>query len=858
MKAVLTCIFAFVLLCCHYTVKAQQGGLFDKKYTPSFSEGTAKKYLRDIERKTGISISYSTSYVDVHRPIKLQPVQYNLSDALQKIFEGQPVLLKESGDKILVIANADFKKKEDRITVNGYVKDSASKEVLIGAGLFVPGIGTVAVTNSYGYYSFTLPAVNCSVLCSYVGYKTDTFSIHGKADARHDVQLSMRNMLTEVKVVSEKESSPDHSHLVYNDIKSRPAVLGENDVMRALQHIAGVQSGTDGTNAVMVRGGDPGQNLNLLDGVPLYYIDHFFGLTSVYNSEAIKSVDFHKGAFPARFGGRLSSVIDVNTKDGDMQRWGGQFSMGLVKSSLNLEGPIIKDKASIMLSARRTWLDVFWRPFTKALSLNFYDVNGKANYILNKNNRLYLSIYNGRDGLGFNVNSQGTSGKWGNTVASLKWNTIVNPRLFLNTIVTYSLFRYTIEDSRQMIDQDGISNTESYKGNSTIKDLAVNLQATWYATSSQRFSIGTHMATATFTPTELISTNTQNLAGNIIVPADKFQSNEFIFFAEDEVKINNRWIIRPGLHFANWFSERFNYSSIQPRFYTSYKLASSHSIYASYGQMAQFLHLISNNTYGLPTDFWLPSSDKIEPEESSLVTLGYTGKPVKNLWYNIEGYYKDIKNTTTYNMGKNLFDNSLKWDEKIIQGTGWSYGAEVSLKQKIKTLTFSAAYTLSWTWRKYAQLNGGEAFPYRFDRRHNIKATLQYQPSDKFDVAASWTFMSGEAITLPDQIYPDFDNNLLITPSTGTSSANYTYNYVKWNNYRLPAIHRLDIGLNFNKKKRKHYERTWSLGVFNAYGRKNIMYVDLQNDPTDGGNEFRLKGMSILRFIPYITYRLRF
>ncbi|MBN9485290.1 MAG: TonB-dependent receptor [Bacteroidetes bacterium] len=851
-RGIIIYILILLFTCCYMIASAQELHVLNTRYTPSIANGTVKKYLQDIEHVTKVRLSYSASYIDLRKKVSLDKTETTLQDALQKILDGQQLLLKESGDKILIVAAEDNKPAApSKITINGYVKEAINKEVLIGAVVYVPVLGIGTTTNSYGYYSLTMPAGAHKVLCSYIGYVTDSFSFADDKDVRKDILLTSQAKLEEVNITDDKTSTPDHHHLVYADIRNRPAILGENDVMRALQYVAGVQSGTDGTNAVMVRGGDPGQNLNLLDGVPLYYIDHFFGLTSVYNSEAIKSVDFHKGAFPARYGGRLSSVIDVNTKDGDMEHLGGQFTMGLVKGSLNLEGPIIKDKASVMISARRTWFDLLWRPFTNALKINFYDVNGKANYILNKNNRLYLSIYNGRDGMGVDFSSQGTKAKWGNTVASARWNSILNPKLFLNTTFTYSNFKFYLSDKQQLIEQNAVSNANGYEGNSSIKDLALRSKVNWYLSTSQKLELGIGYSRAYFTPVQVLA------GSKSITSTDKFHSNELVLFAEDEIKILDRWTVRPGLHVANWFSDRFNYSSLQPRLYTAYKLSMNHSVYASYTQMGQFVHLISNNTYGLPADFWLPSSSKIRPELSKLVTLGY-GKTGKAFSYNIEGYYKDLENTVAYNMGKNLFDNSLNWDEKIIQGKGWSYGGEVSGKIKFKPFVFSVAYTLSWTWRQFAQLNDGQPFPYRYDRRHNLRSVLLYQPSPKFDAAVSWSYMSGEAITMPDQIYPDFDNNLLIFQSAMTNSSNYTYNYVSWNNYRLPAIHRLDFGVNFIKK-RKVTERTWSCGIFNAYGRKNVVYVELVNADANGGaGNFKLKGVSILQFIPYISYKLSF
>lgn len=854
-RSVLLILFVIV---CQVPAWAQGNSPFSKKYTPSFLQGSVKKYIKDIEDKTGVHISYSDASVTLKNNVKLSVKETSIYDALHVILDGQNVEIRESGDKILIIPAEQGQQSEVNAgtTINGYVKDNVNKEVLIGAIVYVPELGLGTTTNNYGFYSLSLPAGSHKILCSYLGYATDTL-LFTNGKARRDITLIPQGTLAEINVVHERQTSADHNYLNYADIKNRPAVLGENDVMRALQSVSGVQSGTDGTNTIMVRGGDPGQNLNLLDGVPLYYVDHFFGLTSIYNSEAVKCVDFHKGAFPSRYGGRLSSVIDVSTKDGDMQKWGGQFNMGLIKGSLNLEGPIIKDKASIMLSARRTWIDMLWRPVTNSLRINFYDINAKANYILDKNNRLYLSIYNGGDGLGYDDTATGTNASWGNTVTSLKWSTIVNPKLFVHTSLTDSRFRFHLKDNQQIIEAGSIANNGRFEGRSAVTELALRMQAHWYATANQHIEFGAHCSRAEFLPAEISSSSGNQNTTTYILPSDKFNSNELVFFAENQIQVNERWSVRPGIHFATWFSERFNYPSFQPRFHTSYKIAKHHTIYASYTKMAQFLHLISNTTFGLPTDFWIPSSRKIAPGKSSLVTAGYMGKAGNVLSYNIEGYYKDLRNTVAYAMGKNLFDNSLNWDDKIVQGKGWSYGAEASVKLTLGKFSWSAAYTLSKTMRQFAQLNDNKPFPYRYDRRHNIRTTLLFQPNERFDAAFSWTYMSGESITLPDQIYPDFDNNRLISASTSAPSSNFTYNYVAWNNYQLPAIHRLDFGLNFTKKIWKHAHRTWSCGMFNAYGRRNIMFVELVNSDGNGGN-FTLKGTGLLSYIPFVSYKLQF
>lgn len=838
-------------------LRAQQAHLLEKVFTPSVTQAPIKVFFNDIRTQTGIDISYSNSVVNSELQGTLPAGPQTIEAALKALLSGRNIKLIESGDKILLVPDVPAPTPALKLfTINGYVRDAVGREVLIGATVYNPSNRAGTVTNEFGFYSLSLPPGRHTIYISYIGYKTDTLDLELHAHQRKDVDLRAAETLGEIKV-SSKESQfliQDHLHLNSGDLQGKPLLLGEADPMRSLQLQAGVQSGTDGASTVLVRGGDPGQNLHLLDGIPLYYVDHFFGLSSVYNSEAIKSVDFFKGAFPARYGGRLSSIVDVHARDGDMERIGGQFTLGLVKSTLNLEGPIVKNKASLMVSARRTYLDGLVRPFTKAVGAYFYDVNAKANWIVNKNNRLYASFYTGRDQISLNGDDEYLGALWGNTVSSLKWNTIVNPRLFLNTTATYSLFRYRIRERTDLLDSNGLKVASGFIGLSSIEDAALSFSAQWFPNSSHKVEIGTRYAYTAFSPTSVKASDPQP-PFPLNTQSSRFYSNELVLYAEDEFRFENRWLIRPGLHFSNWFSDKFQYHSLQPRLYMAYRPERGKQvIYGSVSHMAQFLHMINSNTYGLPADFWVPSTERIRPEECWQMSLGYGGT-WKGLNYNIEAYYKDITGVITYTTGKSIFDNSNHWQDKVAQGNGWTYGTELSLNRGFGKFNASLAYTLSWSWRQFREFNDGKAFPYRYDRRHNLKAALTFTPSKRFDATANWTFMSGEAFSLPDQIYPDFDQNLLVRPNSAFTSSNFTYYYTTWNNYRLPPIHRLDVGVNFNRYRGKHYMRTWSLGMFNAYGRPNVMFVMLEE--SDDGR-LQLKGVNVLSFVPYISLKVKF
>jgi hypothetical protein len=827
---------------------AQGSPLLSTSYTPPRKSGTVLFFLEDVSKRTGVQLSYSDELVKRRRRVQLRGSERTVEDVLLTVLAGTGVHAVERSGKVLLIPDdANAAPAEQRYTLSGFVRDSASKEVLIGATVYIPALNTGTTTNTYGYYNLSVPAGTHKVIVMSLGYRADTTQLNLRSDLRRDVLLPYGLLLQGVTVSSQKEAPADHAHLTAKDISLHAGLLGENDVMHALQSQPGVQCGADGTGSVMVRGGDPGQNLNLLDGVPLYYIDHFYGITSVFNTDAVKSVDFYKGAFPARYGGRLSSIIDVASKDGNMERFGGQASLGLLKGNLTLEGPIVKDKASMMVAARRTWVDGLWRSFTDELGLDFYDINAKANYVINNRNRVYASFYTGRDQFRIGSGNDLLRALWGNSIGAVRWTSVVNPKLFIHTTATYSYFRFQVTTT----DPSGIPDTTGkyaqYTGKATIRDIALRLQADYLLSSKHRLQFGALYANAGFAPASVSFANTSNK-----ISAASFQSNEAAVYAEDEWKPSARWLLRGGLHLTTWINENYKYTSLQPRIYASCQLNGKNSLFGSITKMSQFLHLLNSNTSFAPADFWIPSTSNILPERSWLCAVGYTNKSIRNTILSAELYYKSMDNVVSYKNGNSIFENSTYWEESLTQGKGWAYGAELSGRMKKGAFTTSIAYTLSWSWRSFQQLNAEDAFPYRYDRRHNIRTEVVFQRRARFNAIASWTYMSGEALTLPDQLYPDFDNN---TQPGQTAGGGFTYNYAKLNGYRLPAIHRLDVACNFMRSRGKHFESMWTLGLFNVYGRRNILAVSIQDE---ANGQYTLQGLSLFRFIPTISYSVKF
>ncbi len=849
-KPLLLFIFALLL---HYGCLAQRA--LTTTYTPAFTEGKIKNFFKDIRKKTGVEISYSEAIIPSGKRVRLKGSEHTVEEVLLGVLREFRITLKESGNKILIVPAAETSVVPaiSYMTLSGFIKDSASKEVLIGASVYLPETAGGVAANQFGFYSLTVPSGQYSAVVSYVGYQPKIV-LFSKGHTQHDILLSQDSDIEEIKITEQAPLPDDHNQFKAKDITYYTSLLGDNDILKALQHLPGVQSAADGTTNLIVRGGDPGQNLNLLDGVPLYYTDHFYGISSIYNTDALKTVDFYSGAFPARYGGRLSSIIDVHTKDGDMEQWGGVAKIGLLNGSLNLNGPIVKDKASAVITARRSWMDLLWRPFDNTIGINFYDMNAKINYVINSNNRIFLSVYNGQDRFRVRDDETDFSALWGNTFAALKWNSVLSPKLFLNTSATYSTYSFRLNDALlfQLQDTAHSLSKSRYKGSTTVQEKTIRSQLYYYAGSNHKIEAGFKYANAQFDPANITFADGNTSQPNYGAPASRFNSNEAMVFAEDEWRVSGKLKIRAGLHWANWFSNDFNYSSLQPRIFFTYKPAPVISIYGSFSRMAQFLHMISNNTSGFPTDFWLPSTASIKPETSLLGNAGIKITPSgKGLSFGADVYYKHQQNLVTYRSGKNIFENPSQWEGRLTQGKGWSYGAEFMVRQETERLTATLAYTLSWSYRQFKQLNYGETFPYRYDRRHNLHLDGLYKLSKRTTITAGWTYMSGEAITLPDQVYPDFDNNLL----NNYINYGYTFNYTSWNNYRLPAIHRLDLAINFTRKRGERYERTLTIGIYNAYGRRNLVGTALtQGD--DGA--FELEGYSIGRFIPTLSYRLQF
>ncbi len=783
---------------------------------------------------------------------------------------------------------------QNKFTISGYVTNSETGEAIIGAKVYNDSLKIGIITNVYGFYSLTLPQGYHEITYSYVGFSPQKIGVDLNENVELNVKLVEGKLLNEVVVTGEakKHETTEMStiNLSMNKVKSLPVLLGEIDIIKTAQLMPGIQSGSEGASGLYVRGGGPDQNLILLDGVPIYNANHLFGFFSVFNADAINSVKIIKGGFPAHYGGRLSSVVDIRMNEGNMNKYHGEGSVGIISSKFMLSGPILKGKTSFMISARRTYIDILARPLINAVNNQssnyktktgyfFYDINGKINHTINKKNHLYFSAYTGKDKFYINdeykfydydstkyrYNTNNGKMQWGNQIFALRWNHQYGPKLISNVTLHYSQYKFLtgFEDKEYYEGKEKsplIFNSFEYL--SGIQDWGGKLDYYYYPNPKHKILFGIGETYHTFSP-GIATTVFQNgnTKSDSTFGSTKTYSHEFYGYFEDNFMVTKRLSVNYGLHFSNLLVNNKYRANLQPRIAGNFILDENSSIKLSYSAMTQYLHLLSNTSIGLPTDFWVPATDKTPPQLGHQVAIGYTRDLGKGYNISTEAYYKTMKNIIAYKEGASFLSVGKDWQKIIEVGKGWSYGAELLFEKKLGKITGWIGYTLSWTWRQFDNINFGEPYHYKYDRRHDISLALTYDINDHIDLGLVWVYGTGNAITLPIQQYQQF-----IEPSTNNNGYGQYYGwspsvqyYDKKNDYRMPAYHRLDIGVNIHKKK-KWGEATWSFGLYNAYNRQNPFYLQygyLNNDHSPNPTKV-LKQISLFPVIPSISYAFKF
>lgn len=772
---------------------------------------------------------------------------------------------------LFILLNCSLGFAQNMRTVYGTVSSKKTGEKLIGATIYDTLHKVGAVTNEYGFYSLTIPNDETVLKYSYFEFKPTFLSISKEA-TEVNIELFDKSELDEV-VISAKDSKRSVEstnigtiELSLDKVNKLPVFMGEKDVLKTLQLMPGVKSGGEGSSGIYVRGGGPDQNLILLDGVPVYNASHLFGFFSVFNSDALSQVTLVKGGFPARYGGRVSSVLDMRMKEGNNQKYNVEGSIGVIASRILVEGPIKKDKTAFAISARRTYIDALVRPFMPKENNGgyyFYDLNAKINHKINNKHHIYLSGYFGQDKANFKstyeggdvTNSYSSVSKsginWGNAIGAARWNYRIAPKLFCNTTFTYSsyLFKIFSEDKSTNIN-NGTSSTNTFKFEyfSGINDWTGKSDFTFIPNPNHNIKFGFGDIYHTFKPgVNTFSQSNDGTSEDFKFGSRYHYAHEVSAYVENDHKISSRLKINYGVHHSTFFVGKKQYQQIQPRVSGNFILTENSSLKFGYSRTAQFLHLLSNTGIGLPTDLWVPATEIIPPVTANQVNLGYNQEIKKDYNLVIEAYYKKMDNLIQYKEGATFFSMENDWQKKVEIGQGWSYGAEFLLEKRKGDLSGWIGYTLSWTERQFENINFGEKFPYRYDRRHDISVVATYDINDTWDVGAVFVYGTGNAVTLTTQQYG-------MAPNPVFPNDNPSVSYFSGiNNYRMPAYHRLDLGANRTRQK-NWGESVLSISVYNVYSRQNAYF--LYTEPK--GSKIVLKQISIFPIIPSISWKFKF
>lgn len=765
---------------------------------------------------------------------------------------------------------------QEKFTISGYIKDSLSGETLIGANLGIKSAGKSIVSNGYGFFSITLPQGTYQLTGSFIGYQSKEIVIELKEDKIFNVLLLPNSaVINNVTVVSRrrdnnvKTAQMGKFEMNVNTAKALPAFFGEVDILKTLQLLPGIRNAGEGNAGFYVRGGGPDQNLILLDDAVVYNTGHLFGFFSIFNADAIKNVTLIKGGMPSQYGGRLSSVVDVAMKEGNRNKTQVDAGIGLIASRFSIQGPLLKNKASYIVSARRTYVDAFAKPLIKKTSdfygsgYYFYDVNAKFNYQFSEKDHIYLSGYFGRDKFTFNnaARSFKTLIDWGNSTATLRWNHVFNKKLFSNTTLVYNDYKFGL---------DGTQNNFKINLSSGIRDLNVKTDFDFYPTPEHKLKFGIQYTFHTFLP-NVLSGNQDSV---VFTPsnATKKYANEYAAYLQDDWEINAKLKLNVGLRFSlfqqvgkyTYYQQDANgnnvdstiygsgqlvksYGGIEPRATFRYALNETASIKAGVTRNLQYIHLVTNAGSTLPTDLWVPSTLRVQPQISWQYAAGFFKNFKEGMFEtSIEAYYKTMQNQIEYREG---YTPSLKDpEEDFVFGNGWSYGTELFINKVKGQFTGWIGYTLSWTWRQFNELNQGQKFPSRYDRRHDISVVGNYELNKNWKFSTVFVYGTGSAISVPERFY--FIN--------GTLSQQFS----SINSYRMNPYHRLDVAATYTPKhkKQRKYTDNWVFSIYNVYSRLNpyFIYFDQEGSAAQGNLKVSAKQVSLFPILPSITWNVKF
>lgn len=893
-------------------LQAQEQAGISKTVTLDKRQAPLEEILEEIEEQAGVSFSYESSMIAGLPLVTFKADGLPLENCLKLLFEKLPVQFRING-RIIIL-----KKKVRKVTLNGFVREKVSSESLIGASVYELSTRQGAASNNYGYFSLTLDPGDIELQVSYIGYQPRLLSFPAlERDTFVSVELESQAQLAEVVVIA---PDPEQQQVLttrmgtmemnQQTIRHTPVMFGEPDLIKTLQLTPGVAPGVEGFAGMYVRGGNMDENLFLIDGNPVYQVNHMGGIFSAFNSEAVRGMSFFKAGFPARYGGRLSSVVDVYTKDGNMKEFHGSASIGLISASVSLEGPLIKDRTSFSAAFRRTWMDAITGPMFSIINNRnkddgyksggnyfFHDLNLKVNHHFSDRSRMYVSLYNGRDKMRANYsqhleesdedkfldNRNRTNLVWGNTMATAGWTYVFNHKLFGKMSGFYTQYRSSAKQTNDYESgTEGEKDYLEYKSRAEnvtgISDFGVRTSFDYLPSPAHRIRFGGDGIFHRFRPefSEIATVELDTLRLGSVFTDELFWAREFGVFAEDDWSISPSVRLNAGIRLSLFNVEGKTYLSPEPRVSLRWLLRNDLSLKASYSRMNQYVHLLSTSYVNLPTDAWMPVTDRLKPLVCDHLSAGIYYNLKNKYDFSLEGYYKYFNNLLDFKDGHNSLSGVTSWEDKLTSGTGRGYGMEFMARKQSGKTTGWIGYTLSWSDRKFREIDKGVRFPSRFDNRHKLNIVAMHKLTPKIEISAAWTYATGNRMTLSLEGY----EGMIIGPG-GDSGYDlhpvYIDYYEQRNNYKLPDYHRLDLGVNFYRPKKNGRMGIWNVSIYNAYCRMNPFMVYKKTDrwlfSSGGGwgnpegtggvtDDYRYhskyKQVSVVPIIPTVTYTYKF
>ena len=891
-KFIITTLTIFIF----FFVNAQSP--LEKRIDFSVVRVPTKDALRQLSIESKINIAYSSQFFKKRDRVSIQVKNETIDNILSKILEDADVEYKVDGEQIIVTL---AKPKEKKLfTISGYIEDFSSGERLIAVTIYSPKYHEGVTSNEYGFYSLTLPEGETNLVYRYLGCEEIRTTLNLKTDIRKNIVLKPSLTLSEIVVMGNKKTG--ESELLHNDnkeslekIKAMPVLGKGDDLMKQISFLPGVETGSEGFGGMYVRGGNIDQNLTMLDGVNIYNPSHLLGLFSVYNVNTIKSAKLYKGDFPARYGGRISSVLDVRTKDGNMKEFRGTIAPGILNSRVALEGPIIKDKLAFYLGGRFSQISSLFKLLNAQidtdgfnLGLKFYDVNAKLHYRISEKDKLYLSAYIGQDVFLINAYDEFTNTRttpdtiielltentvdakvdWGNTILALRWNHLYSNQLFSNTTFTYSRFGFNfgaldyytreVEDAPTL--REFSYNFVEYEN--FINDFGAKMDFQYIPSPSQNIRFGAAIAYRDFgsgnkeedvfeikEEASIVEPTLKELTNNDI--ENKYGSIELNLYAENDIKVGDRFRANIGIRLSVFGNDDNSwYGSLEPRLNGKYLLSKNWSLNGAITRTSQNVHLLTNSGIGLPLDIWIPAIEELRPQTAWQSSLGVIYKPSNSFKFQVEGFHKKMKNLVFLNKSIFEFEKLATSDSTFVKGTGESYGIEFSLEKDYKRLYTFAYYTLSRSTRNFPDINLGRTFPFQYDRPHSLKIGGLWNATKRLDIGLAWTYSSGAP-----RIYSDLFEE--IGAGGGYTLPIDNYKTGEYNGKRNPTYHRLDFKLNWTFVKKRGVHQL-GFSVYNAYLRANPFFYEQYNTTVNGEVVEVENAIGARYLIPSLNYSFKF